>query len=267
MNDTTVKDLHETDVYREFCERMHRWYENGWIDPDYETSSSTVNALIQNGESFACFSNNNIDIANASEEDKLSSEASQGWTCRLYQSAVSPFYSTSSYVNNHGWAMPYTCKNPERAMEIFEWLFSDKEASTLLTEGIAGVHYNVDSEGYAELIPNTEYERLNWNGPNGYIALSTKEEGNIYELILDANKTATPSIGKGFMFDNSNVATQVAAVANVDAKYAKGLQGGALDPEEYLPQFIEELKAAGIDDIIAEKQKQFDAWYGSKSEQ
>ena len=69
------------------------------------------------------------------------------------------------------------------------------------------------------------------------------------------------------MFDNSNVATQVAAVANVDAKYAKGLQGGALDPEEYLPQFIEELKAAGIDDIIAEKQKQFDAWYGSKSEQ
>ena len=267
MNDTTVKDLHETDVYREFCERMHRWYENGWIDPDYETSSSTVNALIQNGESFACFSNNNIDIANASEEDKLSSEASQGWTCRLYQSAVSPFYSTSSYVNNHGWAMPYTCKNPERAMEIFEWLFSDKEASTLLTEGIAGVHYNVDSEGYAELIPNTEYERLNWNGPNGYIALSTKEEGNIYELILDANKTATASIGKGFMFDNSNVATQVAAVANVDAKYAKGLQGGALDPEEYLPQFIEELKAAGIDDIIAEKQKQFDAWYGSKSEQ
>ncbi len=264
MEDTKVVDLHETQAYKEFCERMHHWYENGWIDPDYETSSNTVNALIQNGDSYACFSNNNIDIANASEEERLASEASQGWTCRLYQSAVTPFYSTSAIVNNHGWSMPYTCKNPERAMEIFEWLFSDREASTLITQGVEGVNYELDDEGYAVLLPNTGYERLNWNGPNGYIAITTKAEGNINELVLEGNKTATPTIGKGFMFDSSSVSTQVAAVSNVDAKYAKGLQGGALDPEEYLPQFIKELKDAGIDDIIAEKQRQFDEWYANK---
>ncbi len=263
MEGTTVVDIHETQAYKEFCERMHRWYENGWIDPDYETSSSTVNALIQNGESFACFSNNNIDIANATEEEKLSSEASQGWTCQLYQSAVTPFYSMSAHVNNHGWSLAYTCEHPERAMEVFEWVFSDKEASTLLTQGLAGVHYDVDEEGYAVLKADTEYERLNWNGPNGYIALTTKGEGNINDLVLASNMTAAPSVGKGFMFDSSSVSAQVAAVANVDAKYAKGIQGGALDPAEYLPKFIEELKAAGIDDIIAEKQRQFDEWYAS----
>lgn len=264
MEGTTVKDIHETDLYREFCERMHTWYENGWIDPDYETSSNTVNALIQNGESFACFSSNNIDQANASEEDKLANEASQGWTCQLYQAAVSPFFSTSAMVNNHGWAMAYTCKNPERAMEIYEWLFSDPEASTLITEGIEGEHYTLDDNGLAVWSPDSSYERLNWNGPNGFIALCSAAEGNINELVIKANAEAQPSIGKGFVFDSSPIATQIAAITNVNAKYGKGLEGGALDPAEYIPKFVEELKAAGIDEVIAEKQRQFDEWLASQ---
>ena len=35
---------------------------------------------------------------------------------------------------------------------------------------------------------------------------------------------------------------------------------GDVNPDEYLPQFLNELKAAGIDDIIAEYQAQADAW-------
>ena len=35
---------------------------------------------------------------------------------------------------------------------------------------------------------------------------------------------------------------------------------GELDPEEALPKFNEELKAAGLDTIIAEKQAQLDAF-------
>ncbi len=38
------------------------------------------------------------------------------------------------------------------------------------------------------------------------------------------------------------------------------LRWGVLDPNEALPKFNEELKAAGIDTIIAEKQKQLDAF-------
>ena len=35
---------------------------------------------------------------------------------------------------------------------------------------------------------------------------------------------------------------------------------GSLDPETELPKFQQSLKDAGIDEIIAEKQKQLDAW-------
>jgi putative aldouronate transport system substrate-binding protein len=43
-------------------------------------------------------------------------------------------------------------------------------------------------------------------------------------------------------------------------KYHKALVCGALDPEETLPKFNQELKDAGIETIIAEKQSQLDTW-------
>ena len=53
---------------------------------------------------------------------------------------------------------------------------------------------------------------------------------------------------------------EIAACTNVVNKYHKALVCGALDPETTLPQFNQELKDAGIDVIIEEKQAQLDAW-------
>lgn len=52
----------------------------------------------------------------------------------------------------------------------------------------------------------------------------------------------------------------MAACANVVAKYDLALMAGSLDPETTIPQFIAELESAGANAIIAEKQKQLDAW-------
>ncbi|WP_370639147.1 DUF3502 domain-containing protein [Cohnella sp. REN36] len=37
-----------------------------------------------------------------------------------------------------------------------------------------------------------------------------------------------------------------------------------MDPAKYIPQYLDKLKASGVDKIIAEKQKQFDAWLKTK---
>ena len=39
---------------------------------------------------------------------------------------------------------------------------------------------------------------------------------------------------------------------------------GVVDPNNIVPEFQSALKAAGIDKVIAENQKQFDAWRASK---
>lgn len=261
--DTTVTNFFESEEFKAFCEQMHTWYENGWIDPDYETSSNAISTLLSNGECFVVFQDSNIDLAAVSEEERAASEASN--IIRAYNAQITPFYSVTTAVNNYTWVMPYTCKNPERAMEIMEWLYSDPEASTIMTMGLEGRNYTLDENGYAKVISDTDYSYVNYIGPNGYISLHTADEGDIFNTILKCNMETQNSIGKGFMYDSTNVSVQATAVSNVCAKYEKGLKGGALDPDEYLPKFIDELKAAGIDEIIADKQAQFDTWYAGQS--
>ena len=66
------------------------------------------------------------------------------------------------------------------------------------------------------------------------------------------------------MWDSSSVLNQVTACNNVVSEYNNALLWGSIDPAENLPKFIEALKAAGIDEIIAEKQKKLDEFLASK---
>ena len=61
----------------------------------------------------------------------------------------------------------------------------------------------------------------------------------------------------GFVFDNTEVYDQVKACQMIIDQYRSALIYGEVDVDKYLTKFNEELKAAGIDNIIAEKNKQF----------
>ena len=84
------------------------------------------------------------------------------------------------------------------------------------------------------------------------------DPADLWAQLDEFNKNAHNSVAKGFKWDNAKVLNQITACQNVKDKYAKGLQLGVLNPDETLPVFIQELKEAGIDDIIAEKQAQLD---------
>ena len=53
---------------------------------------------------------------------------------------------------------------------------------------------------------------------------------------------------------------EIAAVNNVNKQFKPGMTSGAVDPNEMIPKYLEKLKAAGIDKIIAAKQEQLDAF-------
>ena len=74
----------------------------------------------------------------------------------------------------------------------------------------------------------------------------------------DAINGAVFSNALGFNFDSTPVYDQYTAVAAVVAEYRDALRYGLVDVDEYLPKFQEELKAAGIDEVIAEEQRQYD---------
>jgi putative aldouronate transport system substrate-binding protein len=102
---------------------------------------------------------------------------------------------------------------------------------------------------------------LSWTLGNANILLQWEgNDPNINQRMLDFNKNATYSKALGFNFDATPVQTQIASVQNVINQYRDALECGVTDPKTEVPKFQADLKAAGLDDVIAEKQKQLDAW-------
>jgi len=130
-----------------------------------------------------------------------------------------------------------------------------------LNFGIEGVHYekvtdNIikETEATSRYSPGT-----NWMLGNQFLNyLWDTESSNKWEQFQQFNEGVVDSPGLGFVFDGDEVKSEVAAVVNVDKQYLIALESGSVDPDVVLPEYIKKLKIAGIDKIIAAKQKQFD---------
>lgn len=84
---------------------------------------------------------------------------------------------------------------------------------------------------------------------------------NQWDEVRKQNEEATPSSCLGFALDITNIQNEVANVNTAWDKYKFDVLTGASNPEEVLPGCIEELRAAGLDTIIAEAQKQIDEFF------
>ncbi len=68
----------------------------------------------------------------------------------------------------------------------------------------------------------------------------------------------------GFVFDTAPVSTEYTAIANVLSQYLPGLFCGNVEPETEIPKLNKALESAGLGNVIAEKQKQLDAWLAAQ---
>jgi len=152
-------------------------------------------------------------------------------------------------------------------MEVLNEMYTNPELADILINGIEGEHYVKDTVNgvlrYPEGVDasNTTYSSVAWAWLNELISTPWEADGpDIWKETLAFNESAHNSIAKGFMWNNSNVLNEITACNNVKAKYQNALECGSLDPAEALTRYNQELKDAGVDRIVAEKQAQLDAW-------
>jgi putative aldouronate transport system substrate-binding protein len=181
-------------------------------------------------------------------------------------------FSITGHVANIMWCMSKNSENPEKAMEFLNFAFKSPEIENLLINGIEGKDYVViDKEknviDYPESVDPTHpaYMRLPWAWPNAPIVpgYMKGENPDQWTILTNYNKSVHNSVAKGFVFNQENVQNELTATTNIVAKYDENLQAGSLDPSVALPKFISELKAAGVEKIVAEKQRQLDEYLAS----
>ncbi len=90
--------------------------------------------------------------------------------------------------------------------------------------------------------------------------LPPEEQARRDKVQDDYLKQVKPSTVFGFAFDPTPVQTEYANVSAIDTEYYASMQLGLSDPATKLPEYQEKLKAAGVDTIVAEAQRQIDEW-------
>lgn len=256
-DDPTVVNWYETQTYKDLVYRMYEWNKKGLIMPD-ATSNTDSSVTVIGANGFATFGKFKPGVMRQASVEA----GTQLVSAQLY----GPVSTTNSV--SVPYCIPAGSEKPEKAMQVLDLLYNDPEIANIFANGVEGEHWvYADKENNVIDYPegkdanSTGYSVFSWSVPNQLItSVRAGDEVDLWEQLDEFNRSAHNSAAKGFTFDNARVMNQITACANVKTKYANGLELGALDPDEALPAFIEELKAAGIDDIVAEKQAQLDAW-------
>lgn len=235
------------------------FYEKGYYRKDVLTAQDGP-TVMEAGSWFA-FSMN-IKPGYAAEYQMRYPDAD--WVCD--QVFVTPPQITNADTMGSMQAISRTSKDPQRVAMFLELVNTDPYLSNLINYGLEGVHYTKLSENVIEPVTDSQYgPNMQWMFGNQMLTyLYGNEDPEKWDKFRNYNSDATAAIDLGFIFDKEPVRNELAAVASVVREYYEGLVCGAIDPEIRIPEMNERLVAAGLDIIIEEEQKQFDAWLASK---
>lgn len=257
---TQVVSYYETDQFKEKIKIARDWYNKGYISKDAATSNVLATELMSSDRGFAYIA------SYAGLESGAQISAMTGKPIGMIRLAQ-PYLSTTS-VNGVSWAISANSEHPEAAMKFLNLTFSDKEIVNLIVYGIEGDSYVKVDEDHVNFPEGKDANTVSYtaqlsSGIVGNMFNQYALEGQSIEdlnLMDTENKTSAKSKAFGFTFDSSSLKTEYSSVMNVVNQYLPGLNCGSLDPDKEIPNFIKALKDAGMDRIVAEKQKQLDAW-------
>jgi putative aldouronate transport system substrate-binding protein len=262
-DDLTVQNYYNTDFFKEACALAYDWNQKGLIMPDASLSSDISTDLLGSEQAFS--------VITGYGYIPESVEATYKSRCNgfdFYAKSLNKTQLTSGSLAVN-WSIAYTCKNTQAAAKVLNLLYTDEYVLNSIIFGIEGTDYVKNDDGTISYP-----EGLDMNTVPYTAALSCGIVGNMFKqyalkgntdpkdvnYMQQNNTDAQYSPAFGFHLDAANITSQCSAVDNIIQQYQYSLLCGEVDPEKAIPQFITALESAGINDIIAETQKQLDTW-------
>ncbi|WP_019637287.1 ABC transporter substrate-binding protein [Paenibacillus fonticola] len=266
-DDSQVLNFYETEEFKSGVTMMREWFNKGYLEKDAATTSIAFSDMISSGRGFSYMASySGLEAAKA-----LSAQTGKN----LEMKRIAPYYFETGAVNMVSWMVSSTTKAPEGAVKFLNLLYTDEELINTVLYGIEGEDYVKVGEHHVKYPDGKDastvaYTAMLSTGIVGSESLQYQLEGvnwSDVELKLQENKETKKSPFFGFIFDPSEVKTQMSAVTNVVNQYLPGLVCGALDPETTIPKFVQALNDAGAEAIIKSKQEQLDQWIAAQNSQ
>ena len=258
-----IVSIMETQWAEDYTSLMRDWYEKGYIHPDAGLTTFNTTELRNAGQFFIepqPLKGSNIkaqELVNASGNADL----------ELKEIYTQPKVNITTHSGGSMLAIPITSEHPVEAMKFINLMHSDSELLNMMLFGVEGTHWEYDEDGRVNI------ENSAWYGAHGGAwtlgntllqAVSNKEDPDKNRMLIEYSDDSMDHPSLGFRFRTDPVAAQLTAIDTVAEGLQKALMTGYVDPETELPNYIEALKAAGLDDVMAEVERQYEEWQATQ---
>ncbi|KUP21759.1 ABC transporter substrate-binding protein [Paenibacillus sp. DMB5] len=246
---------------------MKDWYDKGYVNRNPFANQ------VRSKENF-CYGKSGIAFGN-------SNDLVQVFTlCREKGIEVYPFpmlypsgtTSQSSWLNN-GVAISANSRHPERALQALDLIMQEPSYAYLAYYGIEGLNYTIESDGRIGLPEGVSAESNTYPPDASGFWFVNKElfppmavwTDSYAEMREQIDGYLKPTTYLGFLFNSGNVKTEIANLKSISIEYAQPIYIGAVeDVDTAFVRLAGQLKAAGIDKVKAEAEKQAAAFLQGK---
>lgn len=257
LNTTDYKlvNVWDTPEAKTYLDTVREYYKEGYFPKDVATQTDAGD-YFQTGKWL-------LDVADAQPyaDNLWSNDAGYGVVSVPMQDPVTYNWSVAGSLQ----AINAKSKHPEKAMEFLNLLYTDKTLLNLVDFGIEDVHYKKTGDNSQQAITDSGYGFPAFTVGNEMLSfLNTNDPADKWDKFKEFNDSATNSPLLGFLPDTSSITTEIANLKNVKDSVYDALFSGTIDPEENLPKVDKKLQDSGLDKVMAELQKQIDAWRAGK---
>ncbi len=229
------------------------WRNNGWCPPDSATLQDET-AMLKAGKLMSRTQGNKPGL-----EAQLKLLYGNDWVTVPTGKKVIKTGSAQSTLT----AVNVNSKNPEKAIQLFDYIFSNKEVANMLYFGLEGQDYDlVDGR--------VHHHEDGWLAPawmlgNQFNSLLTENDvENVWEETIKGNETAEYELLFGFVPDRTPIETELANCEAIWGEYKDILNYGLKDYHEVLPELYDKLNKAGLEKVVAELQTQLDKFFAEQ---
>lgn len=255
-----VKAWIETEEFKKDCEFARKLYTKGLVPTDILNINLDNFNNLQNTGKFVFFAGAQLNIWPTLQKNV------PGIQIDIFRLAPDKPVMRPLMFNNDN-AVPKTAKHPEAGIGFLNWVYASQENFDLFMHGVEGKDWIDKGPGKYSLVdptanPNTDFS--SWKlAITNYLKYPVEAHPRMAESEA-LNDQAVNSATVGFNFDSKDVAVEY---ANVQAEVTASLYPlklGVIDYEKGYAAAQAKMKAAGLDKVVAEYQKQLKEYLDSK---
>ncbi|THF77807.1 extracellular solute-binding protein [Cohnella fermenti] len=263
LNDPAHKvvPVEQTPMFKEAVTLAKKWYDEGIISKNI--LNDKTNQPYENSNAFSQKNTNGALYEKTNFTDKSA------------VNAAVEVYPDNKFVRdsqmNNAMAINKNAANPERMLMFMDLLTTDREVYDLFFYGIQDKTYSLDASGNIDFAPgedpskplwqnwfNWGFERADFVRPT----VSRPAEAIESEYVFATRPNILVSPIAGLVPITDNIKTELANRDQLVSEEGKLLLVGIVkgDIDQAIDSYIEKQKAAGLDKVLAEVQKQVDAF-------